>query len=130
MFSQLRQIVEQFGEASTLSDAMNLLVEQTKSTMILDCCSIFITNKETQKLTLMASEGLDSQVVGATHFNFNEGIVGLVYQKGEPINLANVSEHPQYKYLPSSNVEQFSSFLGVPIMHNRQVLGVLVAQQR
>ncbi|WP_028868636.1 phosphoenolpyruvate--protein phosphotransferase [Psychromonas arctica] len=130
MFSQLRQIVEQFGEASTLSDAMNLLVEQTKSTMILDCCSIFITNKETQKLTLMASEGLDSQVVGATHFNFNEGIVGLVYQKGEPINLANVSEHPQFKYLPSSNEEQFSSFLGVPIIHKRQVLGVLVAQQR
>ena len=130
MFSQLRQIVEQFGEASTLSDAMNLLVEQTKHAMVLDCCSIFITNKETQKLTLMASEGLDRQVVGGTHFNLDDGIVGLVYQKGEPINLANVSEHPQFKYLPSSNEEQFSSFLGVPIIQKAEVLGVLVAQQK
>ncbi|TEW53353.1 phosphoenolpyruvate--protein phosphotransferase [Psychromonas sp. RZ22] len=129
MLSQLRQIVEQFGEANTLPDAMNLLVQQTKATMNLDCCSIFITNKETKKLTLMASEGLASQVVGATHFNFDEGIVGLVYQKGEPINLANVSEHPQFKYLPSSNEELFNSFLGTPIIHKRQVLGVLVAQQ-
>jgi len=129
MFSQLRQIVEQFGEASTLSAAMNLLVEQTKIAMELDCCSIFITNKETQKLTLMASEGLDLKVVGDTHFNLDEGIVGLVYQKGEPINLANVSEHPSFKYLPASNEEKFSSFLGTPIIHKRQVLGVLVAQQ-
>ena len=130
MFSQLRQIVEQFGEAETLPDAINLLVQQTKTTMNLDCCSIFITNKETQKLSLMASEGLASQVVGATHFNLDEGIVGLVYQKGEPINLANVAEHPQFKYLPSSNEEQFSSFLGTPIIHKRQVMGVLVAQQK
>jgi len=130
MFSQLRQIVEQFGEAETLPDAMNLLVQQTKSTMNLDCCSIFITNKETQKLSLMASEGLASQVVGATHFNLDEGIVGLVYQQGEPINLANVAQHPKFKYLPSSNEELFSSFLGTPIIHKRQVLGVLVAQQK
>lgn len=130
MFSQLRQIVEQFGEAETLPDAINLLVQQTKTTMNLDCCSIFITNKETQKLSLMASEGLASQVIGATHFNLDEGIVGLVYQKGEPINLANVSEHPQFKYLPSSNEEQFSSFLGTPIIHQRQVMGVLVVQQK
>ena len=130
MFSQLRQIVEQFGEAGTLPDAMTLLVQQTKSTMDLDCCSIFIANQETQKLTLKASEGLASQVVGATHFDFDEGIVGLVYQKGEPINLANVSEHPKFKYLPSSNEEKFSSFLGTPIIHKRQVMGVLVAQQK
>lgn len=130
MFNQLRQIVEQFGEAETLPDAINSLVQQTKTTMSLDCCSIFITNQETKKLSLMASEGLASQVVGATHFNFDEGIVGLVYQKGEPINLANVAEHPQFKYLPSSNEEQFSSFLGTPIIHKRQVMGVLVAQQK
>ena len=130
MLSQLRQIVEQFGEANTLPDAMNLLVQQTKTTMSLDCCSIFITNHETKKHTLMASEGLDSQVVGASHLNLDEGIVGLVYQKGEPINLAHVAKHPQFKYLPSSNEEQFNSFLGTPIIHKRKVLGVLVVQQR
>jgi len=130
MFSQLRYIVEQFGETDTLPDAINLLVKETKAAMDLDCCSIFITNQDTQKLSLMASEGLASEVVGASHFNLDEGIVGLVYQKGEPINLANVAEHPQFKYLPSSNEEQFSSFLGTPIIHKRQVMGVLVAQQK
>lgn len=130
MLSQLRQIVEEFSATTNLSEAMNLLVEQTKTTMSIDCCSIFITNKHTQKLTLMASKGLASQVVGATHFNLDEGIVGLVYQKGEPVNLAHVSEHPQFKYLPSSNEEQFKSFLGTPIIHKRKVLGVLVVQQR
>lgn len=130
MLSQLRQIVEQFSETANISEAMNLLVAETKATMSIDCCSLFVTNKETQKLTLMASKGLASQVVGATHFNLDEGIVGLIYQKGEPVNLAHVSEHPHFKYLPSSNEEQFKSFLGTPIIHKRQVLGVLVVQQR
>ena len=130
MLSQLRQIVELFAEADSVSDAMNLLVQQTKKTMELDCCSIFIINKEKQKLTLMASEGLATQVIGDTYFNLDEGIVGLVYQKAEPINLAHVTEHPQFKYLPSSNEEQFNSFLGTPIIHKRQVLGVLVVQHR
>lgn len=129
MLSQLRYIVEQFGEANTLTDAMNLLVQQTQKEMKSDCCSIFISNKTTQKLTLMATEGLVSQVVGGTHLNADEGIVGLVYQKGEPINLAYVDEHPQFKDLASSHEEQFSSFLGVPIIHKRQVLGVLVVKQ-
>src|SRR5690606_14521349 len=33
-------------------------------------------------------------------------------------------------YFPETGEERFSSFLGVPIIHHRRVLGVLVVQQR
>jgi len=130
MLGKLRHIVEQVGKAKSLNQAMDKLVQQTKLNMKVDCCSIYITDTNASRLNLIASEGLANQAVGSTHLNFGEGIVGLVHEKGEPLNLGNVSEHPHFKYLPSSQEELFNSFLGTPITHKRQVLGVLVVQQR
>jgi len=130
MLSQLRHIVEQVGEAKNLTAAMNALVRQTQSTMEVDCCSIYITDEEKKQLNLMASKGLAKRVVGRTHLKFGEGIVGLVHEKGEPLNLANISKHPRYQYLPGAQEERFNSFLGTPIIHKRKVLGVLVVQQK
>ncbi|MEH6454421.1 MAG: phosphoenolpyruvate-utilizing N-terminal domain-containing protein, partial [Psychromonas sp.] len=130
MLGQLRDIVEQVGKAKNLSEAMDKLVQLTKSNMQVDCCSIYLTDQKASRLNLIASEGLASQAVGKTHLNFKEGIVGLVHDKGEPLNLGYVSEHPHFKYVPSSQEELFNSFLGTPIIHKRQVLGVLVVQQK
>lgn len=130
MLSQLRQIVEQVGEAKSLTAAMNTLVQQTRLTMSVDCCSIYITDEKAKQLKLMASEGLAREAVGRLHLNFGEGVVGLVHEKGEPLNIANISEHPRYKYLPDSQEDLFNSLLGTPIIHKRKVLGVLVAQQK
>lgn len=129
MLSQLRQIVEQVGSASNLTVAMDSLVQQTQLIMEVDCCSIYITDDHTRRLNLIASEGLLNQGQRLQHLKFGEGIVGLIHQKGEPLNLANITEHPHYKYLPGSQEDRFNSFLGTPIIHQRQVLGVLVVQQ-
>lgn len=129
MLSQLRHIVEQVSDAKSLTAAMDALVRQTRATMEVDCCSIYITDDKNKQLNLMASQGLASQAVGKTHLKFGEGIVGLIHEKGEPFNLANIREHPRYKHLPDCQEECFNSFLGTPIIHKRQVLGVLVAQQ-
>lgn len=61
---------------------------------------------------------------------FDEGIVGLVGRLAEPINLADAQSHPSFKYIPQVKEDLFRSFLGVPIIHRRQLLGVLVIQQR
>lgn len=130
MLSQLRHIVEQVGNATNLTMAMDTLVQQTQLIMEVDCCSIYITDDHTKKLNLMASKGLLNQGTTRHHLKFGEGIVGLIHQKGEPLNLANITEHPHYKYLPGSQEDNFNSFLGTPIIYQRQVLGVLVAQQK
>ncbi|ABM02358.1 PTSINtr with GAF domain, PtsP [Psychromonas ingrahamii 37] len=130
MLSQLRNIVEQVGNAKNLTEAMDILVRQTKLAMEVDCCSIYITDQSTSQLNLIASEGLASQVVGFSYLKFGEGIIGLIHQKGEPLNIANITEHPNYKYLPSSGEESFNSLLGTPIIHRRKALGVLVVQQK
>lgn len=130
MLSQLRHIVEQVGDAKNLTVAMDTLVQQTKLIMEVDCCSIYITDENAKKLNLIASEGLLNNADSLHHLMFGEGIVGLIHQKGEPLNLASISQHPHYKYLPGTQEDNFNSFLGTPIIHKRQVLGVLVVQQQ
>src|SRR5690606_23831660 len=43
---------------------------------------------------------------------------------------SDAQAHPRYRYFPETGEERFKSFLGVPIIHHRKVLGVLVVQQR
>jgi phosphotransferase system enzyme I (PtsP) len=58
-----------------------------------------------------------------------EGLVGLVAEREEPVNLEDAELHPNFQLLPDIGEEPFHAFLGVPIIHQREVLGVLVVQQ-
>jgi phosphotransferase system enzyme I (PtsP) len=58
----------------------------------------------------------------------NEGLVGLVAERSEPVNLSDASSHPHFKLIEGIGEESFHSFLGIPILHHRRLLGVLVVQ--
>jgi phosphotransferase system enzyme I (PtsP) len=78
---------------------------------------------------LRATQGLLPEAVGQVKMNYSEGLVGYVAKRGEPINLENAEGHSRYRYFPETGEERFASFLGVPIVHQREVLGVLTVQQ-
>jgi phosphotransferase system enzyme I (PtsP) len=58
-----------------------------------------------------------------------EGLVGLVGEREEALNLAEATTHDRYLYRPELSEQAYHAFLGVPIIHNRQILGVFVVQQ-
>ncbi len=130
MLTALRRIVEGVTLAPSLSEAMTALVQQTRAAMQVDCCSVYLSEPQRRRYRLVASEGLAQSAVGKVVLPFEQGLVGLVGRREELINLADAPTHPSFKYLPEVGEEEFNSFLGVPIMHQRQVLGVLVVQQR
>lgn len=129
MLTQLREIVEKVASAPSLLDALEQLVVSTCHAMKTECCSVYIADYQRQRYTLMATKGLRKphRHVGLA---FGEGLVGQVATKAEPINVADARQHPHFKLLPGIGEESFRSFFGTPIIHQRQVLGVLVIQQR
>ena len=58
-----------------------------------------------------------------------EGLVGMVAAREELLNLENADKHPNFAYFEETGESPYHSFLGVPIIHHRKVLGVLVLQQ-
>lgn len=130
MLTQLREIVEKVAGAPRLEEALEILVNEICFAMETEVCSIYLADHDRRCYYLMATRGLKKPRGKIVTLAFDQGIVGLVGRLAEPINLADAQSHPSFKYIPSVKEERFRSFLGVPIITRRQLLGVLVVQQR
>ena len=129
MLTRLRHIILQFTAHANFADSVKSLVVEVKEAMGTDVCSIYLLDSQHASFVLSATDGLNSSQVGQAYLDLNQGLVGLVGRRAEPINLENAPAHPDYHFLPETGEEAFYSFLGVPIIHQRRVLGVLVVQQ-
>ncbi len=130
MLERLREIVQEVNTARDLQSALDIIVTRVRAAMNTQVCSVYLLDQEINSHVLMASEGLKKEAVGHVSLQVGEGLVGLVAGNAEPVNLEDAKSHPNYHYLSETGEEQFSSFLGVPIIHHRKVLGVLVVQHR
>ncbi|MCW6555904.1 phosphoenolpyruvate--protein phosphotransferase [Yersinia ruckeri] len=130
MLTRLREVVEKVAMAASLTDALELLVNETCLAMNTEVCSIYLADNDRRCYYLMATRGLKKPRGRTITLAFDEGVVGLVGRLAEPINLADAQSHPSFKYVPQVKEDRFRAFLGVPIIYRRQLLGVLVVQQR
>jgi len=130
MLDRLRGIVQEVNSAKDLQSALDVIVTSVRAAMNTQVCSVYLLDPELNSHVLMASEGLKKSAVGHVSLQMGEGLVGLVASNAEPVNLEDAPAHPNYHYLLETGEEAFSSFLGVPIIHHRKVLGVLVVQHR
>ena len=94
MLTSLRRIVLEFSHDNDLESALRRMVSQIKLAMKTDCCSIYIADHKEQHFVLMASDGLATTSLGHTTINFTEGLIGLVAQREEPLNIADAQKHP------------------------------------
>jgi phosphotransferase system, enzyme I, PtsP len=130
MLDRLREIVQEVNTAKDLQTALDIIVSRVREAMNTQVCSVYLLDSDINSHVLMASEGLRKESVGHVSLQMDEGLVGLVARNAEPVNLENAQQHPNYHYLSETGEEKFSSFLGVPIIHHRKVLGVLVVQHK
>ncbi|GAA6167931.1 phosphoenolpyruvate--protein phosphotransferase [Sessilibacter corallicola] len=128
MLHSLRTLVQEVNSTHDLHVALDIIVQRVREIMQTDVCSIYLRTKK-ENYQLMATEGLMSESVGQVVLGFDEGLVGWVVARAEPINLENAAQHPRYQYFPVTGEEKYQGFLGAPIIHHREVLGVLVVQQ-
>ncbi|MCL1073658.1 phosphoenolpyruvate--protein phosphotransferase [Shewanella dokdonensis] len=127
MLNTLRDITQAVASAGDLDTALELLVKQIKTAIATECCSIYILDKD--ELILSATDGLKPSAVGNVRMSITEGLVGLVAQREEAINLADARQHPRFKLFPEAAEEEYRAFLAVPIIYQKQLLGVIVVQQ-
>ena len=130
MLNTLRKIVQEVNAAKDLKAALGIIVQRVKETMGTQVCSVYLLDPESNRFVLMATDGLNKRSIGKVSMAPNEGLVGLVGTREEPLNLENASEHPRYRYFAETGEKRYASFLGSPIIHHRRVMGVLVVQQK
>ena len=129
MLEILRKIVQEVNAAESLVEALQIIVRRVRDAMGTEVCTVYMRDPLTGRFVFCATEGLNPDQVGVASLAPGEGLVGLVAEREEPVNLENAEQHPRFQFLPDIGEECFHSFLGVPIIHQRDVLGVLVVQQ-
>ena len=129
MLTTLKRIVQEVNQIPGLEPALARLATLVKETMKVDSCAIYLADYKNQVHVLKATDGLERSAVNKVKIGFSEGLIGLVGQREEPLNIENATLHPRFKHFPEVNEDSLFAFIGTPIIHQRKVLGVISMQQ-
>jgi phosphotransferase system enzyme I (PtsP) len=125
----LRRLREIMAEQTSAQMRLDKLVTVIASNMVAEVCSIYL-RRAGKILELFATEGLNRAAVHNTRLREGEGLVGMVSETAEAVNLSDAPSDPHFSYRPETGEDPFKSFLGVPIVRGGQVFGVLTVQNR
>lgn len=106
---------------------LNSIVKTLGDELNVDVCSLYTYNAETNQLTLSATHGLSQSVIGAI-MSIRQGLTGAVARTRHSLSVKNPSTHPDYFHIQGSGEEKYQSYLGIPLIKNDILFGVLVVQ--
>ncbi|QQS54311.1 MAG: GAF domain-containing protein [Candidatus Competibacteraceae bacterium] len=128
MLETLRRIVQDVSAAPDLPSALAITVNQIRDAMHVAACTLYLADEDNREYVLMATAGLNPQAVGRVRLNRQQGLIGLVAERQEPLNLEDAARHPRFYQVQDVDKEDYHAFLGVPLIQYRRVLGVLTIQ--
>ena len=97
MLTRLREIVEKVAAAASLTDALDLLVNETCLAMDTEVCSIYLADNDRRCYYLMATRGLKSRAGALSHWRLTRASSG--WSAAGP----SLSTWPMPKATPVSN---------------------------
>src|SRR4029077_3749756 len=110
--------------AETLMNVVALIARRFQT----DVCSAYLLEPDRANLVLAGTLGLRPECVGTLRMGIHEGLAGLVAEQVQPIAVEQVERHPRFKYFREAGEDAYKSFLGVPLIDQGVLQGVLVVQ--
>jgi len=110
--------------AETLMNVVALIARRFQT----DVCSAYLLEPDRANLVLAATLGLRPECIGTLRMAIHEGLAGLVAEQVQPIAVEAVERHPRFKYFREAGEDAYKSFLGVPLVDQGVLQGVLVVQ--
>jgi len=130
MLSTLRTIIHTVDAAEGLQNTFDVIVSEISRTMKTDVCSVYLLDTEDNSHLLVANTGFDPALIGKTTIPADSGVISLISNREEPLKFDDGHTNQAFYDIPGSDEDETHAFLGVPIIHHRDVLGVLVVQQK
>lgn len=128
LFRDLRRTLRSGGR--DLQPSLQAIVELLAGHFRSDVCSLYRLEEARGDLVLWASKGLRAEAIGRTTLHLGEGLVGTIAETRRPLALENAQADARFMFRPETGEEIYRSFLGVPLIRARNLLGVLVVQHR
>ncbi|MBA3011263.1 MAG: GAF domain-containing protein [Proteobacteria bacterium] len=100
-----------------------ITAESVKTAFKAKGCSVFIVDRETRELGLVASSGLSQEYLKKGPIHFMQTIREA--KDAVPIAIYDVMDDPRIEYPEQARKEGISSLLGVPIISHDKIMGAL-----
>jgi transcriptional regulator with GAF, ATPase, and Fis domain len=100
-----------------------ITAESVKTAFSAKGCSVFLVNRETRELGLVASSGLSDEYLNKGPIHFMQTIQEA--KDAVPIAIFDVMDDPRIEYPEHAKKEGIASLLGVPIISNNKIIGAL-----
>lgn len=128
MLEVLQSIVEAASNAATAAGALELIVQRVRAALGVDQCSIYLVDPGDGALVLTASEGLAPGSIGQVRLPVGSGLVGTIGAERRPLRVEDALGDPRNVYFPITGEERFRAFLGAPLIHLSELVGVITFQ--
>jgi len=109
------------------SDYLNTIVKALGDELAVDVCSLYTLNPNGDQLELVATSGLSQSVIGA-RMSIKQGLTGVVARTRRSLSVKNPETHPNYFHIQGTGEEKYQSYLGIPLIKDMRLFGVLVVQ--
>jgi len=125
----LHQILRLATTARTWEELLETVVDGTRDALHASVSSLYLLDRDGERLTLAATNGLDRHHIGRTTIRLGEGITGGVAASRQPIAIPDVRADDRFLWVRGLDQRRFvASMLSVPLTWRDQVVGVLNVQ--
>ncbi len=124
----LQQLIDDAHLAANPLQRIDHIVSKIVAMMDVPVASFYLANGS-GGLKLVASKGLCTDTPREILMQIGDGLIGTIAQTQHPLNLACGKEHPNFHHFPETGEDQYCAFMGVPIIHAGQLVGVLSVER-
>jgi len=124
----LMQISQAITSDQYLEDILKLIVMVTAKVTGVEICSLWLIDEseKSKKIRLKATQAIDHDYVKDRTLGMNEGVVGVVATRNQPLLIRDVLKEPRFKEKEMAKKLNLVSMVGVPLqVKGKKVIGVL-----
>lgn len=118
-------------EQYDFDEFLKKLIKVISDIVPVDSCFIYFYDKDKKQFTLVASKKPHKEELGKVTLQKGEGITGWAADHLKIVVIPKEAyKDPRFKYVKELPEDKFESFLSVPILNERGVIGVINLQDR
>src|SRR3990167_2514959 len=119
MLTVLRHILQEVSGAQNFHEALDIMVRRIANALATEACSVFLLDRRHGSYVMVATQGLNPEGIGKIRIPLNKGLIGLIGDREEPLNIDDATKHPSYLHVAEAKEEAFRAFLGTPIIYHK-----------
>src|SRR4051794_8652744 len=124
----LHEFAQLATQARDWDELMRTVVDRTTVALDVQVCSFYLLNRDGERLTLAATNGLDPHQVGRVSLALGEGLTGRAAAERSPVQSADVTVDERFSWVRGFDIQGLHAMLSVPLVWNEAGVGVLNGQ--